>query len=66
MPRRNTGAKLQWREDRGAYYITWTERGRSFKRSTTLRTAAKLKQSSPKKSSDGASVSAQVIRLKSL
>ena len=34
MPRRNTGAKLQWREDRGAYYITWTERGRSFKRST--------------------------------
>jgi hypothetical protein len=31
MPRRNNGARLFWREDRGAYYIGWTERGRSRK-----------------------------------
>lgn len=34
MPRRNNGPKLQWRDDRGAYYITWTEGGRSRKRGT--------------------------------
>jgi integrase len=34
MPRRNQGAKLHWREDRGAYYITWTVNGRSRKCAT--------------------------------
>ncbi len=34
MPRRNSGAKLRFREDRGSYYIVWTERGRSRKCST--------------------------------
>jgi integrase len=34
MPKRNSGPRLQWFADRGAYYITWTEHGRSRKRST--------------------------------
>jgi integrase len=34
MPRRNQGAKLRWREDRGAYYIVWTIDGRSRKHGT--------------------------------
>jgi hypothetical protein len=34
MPRRNTGAKLKWFPDRGAWYITWTVNHRSRKRST--------------------------------
>jgi integrase len=34
MPRRNQGAKLRWRTERGVYYITWTVNGRSRKRST--------------------------------
>jgi hypothetical protein len=34
MARRNQGAKLRWREDRGAYYITWTINGRSRKHAT--------------------------------
>ena len=34
MSRRNQGAKLRWREDRGAFYITWTVNGRSRKRTT--------------------------------
>ena len=39
MAKRSEGPRLQWFEDRGAYYITWTEpvagkRGRSRKRST--------------------------------
>ncbi len=34
MPRRNEGPKLFWRDDRGAYYICWTDNGRSRKRTT--------------------------------
>jgi hypothetical protein len=34
MARRNQGAKLRWREDRAAYYITWTINGRSRKHAT--------------------------------
>lgn len=34
MPRRNTGARLKWFPDRGAWYITWTVNHRSHKRST--------------------------------
>jgi integrase len=34
MPRRNQGAKLRWREDRGAYYVVWTVNGRSRKHAT--------------------------------
>src|SRR5262245_2473970 len=34
MPRRNHGAKLQWREDRAAFYIVWTENGRSHRYAT--------------------------------
>jgi integrase len=34
VPKRNNGPRLQWFADRGAYYITWTENGRSRKRST--------------------------------
>jgi integrase len=34
MPKRNTGPRLQWFADRGAFYIVWTERHRSRKRST--------------------------------
>jgi integrase len=34
MPKRCEGAKLQWREDRGAYYIVWTVKRRSRKCST--------------------------------
>ena len=34
MPRRNRGAHLVYRRDRGAYYISWTERGRSRRRAT--------------------------------
>jgi integrase len=34
MPRRNQGAKLHWREDRGAFYIVWTVNGRSRKCAT--------------------------------
>jgi len=34
MPRRNHGAKLHWREDRGAFYIVWTVNGRSRKHAT--------------------------------
>lgn len=34
MPRRNTGPRLRFLEKRGAYYIVWTERGRSRERST--------------------------------
>ena len=34
MARRNQGAKLRWREDRGAFYIVWTVNGRSRKRAT--------------------------------
>lgn len=34
MPRRNTGAKLRWFPERGAYYICWTVNGRSRKCST--------------------------------
>jgi integrase len=34
MGRRNQGPRLRWLEKRGAYYITWTERGRSRERST--------------------------------
>jgi integrase len=33
MARRNQGPRLRYLEDRGAYYITWTEHGRSRKRS---------------------------------
>jgi len=29
VSRRNNGAKLHWREDRGVFYIVWTENGRS-------------------------------------
>src|SRR5262245_58781995 len=31
MPRRNNGAKLFWRAERGSYYIVWTQSGRSRK-----------------------------------
>jgi integrase len=34
MPRRNQGPRLRWLAKRNAYYITWTERGRSRERST--------------------------------
>jgi integrase len=34
MPRRNEGPKLQWREERGAYYIVWTKDGRSRRHAT--------------------------------
>ena len=34
MPRRNQGAKLRWLEKRNAYYVTWSEHGRSRERST--------------------------------
>ena len=34
MPKRNSGPRLKWFSDRGAYYIVWTERHRSPKRST--------------------------------
>lgn len=34
MPRRNTGPRLKYREERGSYYIEWTEGGRSKKRGT--------------------------------
>jgi len=34
MSRRNQGLKLRWFAERGSYYITWTENGRSYKRST--------------------------------
>jgi integrase len=34
MPRRKQGPKLRWINDRTGWYIVWTERGRSRKRST--------------------------------
>ena len=34
MPRRNYGPRLRFLEKRGAYYIVWTDRGRSRERST--------------------------------
>jgi integrase len=34
MPRRNQGPRLRWLAKRSAFYITWTERGRSRERST--------------------------------
>jgi integrase len=34
MPRRNQGPRLYWRAKRQCFYITWTEHGRSSKRST--------------------------------
>lgn len=34
MPRRNSGPRLRWLAKRSAYYIVWTERGRSRERST--------------------------------
>ena len=34
MSRRNEGPRLQWREERGAFYITWTEGGRSRRHAT--------------------------------
>ena len=34
MSRRNNGPRLRWLDKRGAYYITWTEHGRSRERST--------------------------------
>jgi integrase len=34
MSRRNQGPKLRWLAKRAAYYIVWTERGRSRERST--------------------------------
>jgi integrase len=34
MSRRNQGPRLRWLAKRNAYYITWTERGRSRERST--------------------------------
>jgi hypothetical protein len=34
MSRRNQGPRLRWLAKRSAYYITWTERGRSRERST--------------------------------
>ncbi|NII58107.1 tyrosine-type recombinase/integrase [Sphingomonas aerolata] len=34
MPRPNQGPKLDYRADRGQFYITWSESGRSRKRST--------------------------------
>jgi integrase len=37
MPRRNSGPRLRFLEKRGAYYIVWTEGGRSRERSTGTR-----------------------------
>ena len=34
MPRRNRGPYLKFRRDRGAFYICWSERGRSRRQST--------------------------------
>src|SRR6516225_9621911 len=34
MSRRNEGPRLDWREDRGAWYICCTENGRSRRRAT--------------------------------
>ena len=34
MPRRNSGPRLRFLEKRGAYYIVWTDAGRSRERST--------------------------------
>jgi hypothetical protein len=34
MPRRNQGPRLRYLNKREAYYITWTEHGRSRERST--------------------------------
>jgi hypothetical protein len=34
MPKRSEGAKVRWFEDRGAFYVTWTEGRRSRKCST--------------------------------
>jgi integrase len=34
MPKRSEGAKLQWRQDRGAYYIAWTTNRRSHRYAT--------------------------------
>ena len=34
MPRRNTGPKLRFLKKRNTWYVTWSEAGRSFERST--------------------------------
>lgn len=34
MPRRNTGPHLRFLDKRGCFYVTWTEQGRSWERST--------------------------------
>ena len=41
MPRRNSGPKLRYLEDRKAFYITWTVNGRPQKRSTGTADSAK-------------------------
>ena len=45
MARRNQGARLQWLDKRGCYYIVWSENGRSKQRSTgtTDREVAEVK-----------------------
>ena len=35
MARRNQGPKLRWLEKRKKFYVTWTERGRSYECSTS-------------------------------
>lgn len=34
MPKRNSGARLEWREDRGVWEVIWFERGQRRRRST--------------------------------
>jgi integrase len=34
MPKANTGPRLKWHDETGSYYIHWTDKGRSKRRST--------------------------------
>ena len=68
MPKRSEGPKIKWFEERGAFYVTWTEGRRSRKCSTgaTSREEAEIFLAELGCNSEStASPSAQVIRLKS-
>lgn len=64
MPRRNNGARLFWRKDRGAYSAGPSEGG-AASYAVAQRIAQRLKSSSPSGSKDKRESTAQVIRLKS-
>lgn len=62
MPKRNPGARLEWRDDRQVWEVVWYERGQRKRKSTGTADRAIADQGSPNTLSQP-SPSARVIHL---